>query len=266
MPNAKDYKPTSKGIFAGIAAPPGKGKSHLIRSMAEVGKLAVAITDPAELDLYGGYDLEYELFSDEGWSPRKKEWGATDHVRLLKWIEATSKRPDIRCIGLDHMSGAATSPGASDLAMNDSLKIHQVGNPLELAHGQAYIGHANNMRDLLTELRRAAARGKHVMAAVLVQLRESETEVKPGGNEFMEQLLPAVHGTVRQHLSASFSLWLHGYTTGSGPGTEWHVSAIQDKVRPAKGRIQFKEKDAKGKAVNITCLPNVFAEILEVIK
>jgi len=248
MPNAKDYKPSDHGIFAGIAGPPGTGKSYLIKTMAEVGKTVVALTDSAELDLYAGSDIEYEVFMNA------KE----DYPRLLKWIETQSTRKEVTCIGIDHCSGGTTSPGVSELAMQHVLRIHNTTNPLDLAHGQAYIGHANNMREFLQTLRLAAFRGKHVLAAVLVQLRESENNPKPGGGtEFEERLLPAVHGTIRQHIAASFSLWLHSYTQGAGKNVSYLATALPDRIRPAKARVNWKQ------GVDAQKLPNRFKTILE---
>lgn len=255
MPNAKDYNPKDHGILCGVAGPSGKGKSTLILSLTEVGKTAVALTDPAELDLYGGHDIEYELFVDPQWQPRRSNFKATDFQRLVDWIDKTSQREDIRCIGIDHASGGTTSPGVSELAMHDALAAHKTGNPLELAHGQAYIGHGNNMREFLDVCKVAAYRGKHVVVSFLVQLRESETE---SSND--EVLLPAVHGSIRQHIAASFSMWLHAYTMGQNIGTRYMVRAIQASKQPAKSRLKFDKPQIAAQ------LPNNMKEILGALK
>jgi hypothetical protein len=251
MPNAKDYLPKDHGILSMAAGPPKTGKSSLIISLTNVGPTAVAITDPAELDLYGGHDIEYELFTDEGWRPNAKAFGATDFVKLLAWIDETSQRNDIRCIGIDHMSGGTTSPGVSELAMHEALKIHKVGNPLDLAHGQAYMGHANNMRDFLNALRVATSRGKHVVVASLVQLRESETSTTD-----KEVLLPAVHGSIRQHIAASFSVVFYTYMIGEGLGVKYYVRTVPSSKEPAGSRLKFKEPK------QMVQMPNDFAQVL----
>ena len=257
MPNAKDYKPSDHGIFGCVCGPSGTGKSYLLRSMREVGPMVVAITDSGELDGLGGHDIEYDLFDDT----------VNDLPKFLKWIDKQTARKDIRCIAVDHLSGGTTSPGISEMVMQDGLKVHGTTNPLELAHGQAYLGHANGLREVLQKLRLAAYSGKHVMCSVLAQLREDETDPKPGKvDEFKEKLMPAVHGTVRQHMAASFSLWLHSYTQGQGQGAQWFVTSLPDAVRPAKKRLEFKEKWPDGKPINATRLPNEWKRLLEAVK
>lgn len=260
MPNAKDFNPRDHGLLIGVAGPSGKGKSSLILSLTGVGPTAVALTDPSELALYGGHDIEYELFTDPGWDPRKDKFVAKDFNRLVDWIDAQSQRKDIRCIGVDHGSGGTTSAGVSELAMHDALASHKIGNPLELAHGQAYYGHSNNMRAFLDVCNLAAYRGKHVVVSYLVQMRESETEQAPGSQEGVELLLPAVHGSIRQHIAASFSMWLYAYTMGQGAATKYMVRATPHPKQPAKSRLKFAEPQ------KAAMLPNDMTAILEALK
>lgn len=259
MPNAKDFNPRDHGLLVGVAGPSGKGKSSLILSLAEVGPTAVALTDPAELSLYGGHDIEYELFPDTGWDPRKEKFVAKDFARLLDWIDKQGDRKDLRCIGIDHASGGTTSAGVSELAMHDALSGHRIGNPMELSHGQAYYGHSNNMRAFLDACNLAAYKGKHVVVSFLVQMRESETEQAAVGTDPVELLLPAVHGSIRQNITASFSMWLHAYTIGAGMGTKYLVRALPHPKQPAKSRLKFKEPQ------KATQLPNNMKAILEAL-
>jgi hypothetical protein len=251
MPNAKDYNPLDHGILCGVAGMSGKGKSSLIISMTEVGKTAVALTDPTELDLYGGNDIEYELFTDPKWQPLASKFVCGDFQRLITWLDKTSQRDDIRCIGIDHGSGGTTSPGVSELAMHDALEQHKTANPMDLAHGQAYFAHSNNMRYFLDACKLAAFRGKHVIVSFLVQLREDETSQSRD-----ELLLPAVHGSIRQHIAASFSVWLHAYTIGVQTSTKYLVRAVPSQKQPAKSRLKFKNLQ------QATQLPNNLKSIL----
>jgi hypothetical protein len=247
-----------------VLGPPGTGKSWLIRSATEVGKLAVALAPAAELDGYAGWDVDYELFEDLLWKPHLNKYEANAFNRLLKWIEKQAASPDVKSIGVDSMSVV------SDLIMHEALKVHSTDNPMELEYGRAFYAHNGMMKQLLQALQQTRSAGKHVICSWHVTMKEQEgagtpvklvdRKTKEEKWKFEENMLPTMHGSMRQDVGKWFSLWLYTDMSGFGPGTKYYVSAVPNKARPAKKRIEFRE------GVNPARLANDFKTIVEAIK
>ena len=90
----------SNGLMIGRLGVPGTGKSYFLRSAAALGKTAVAITRPSELDGYTS-DIETEVFWDEQWLPSLDLFTATGYGKLLRWVNAQLAKPEVKVIGVD---------------------------------------------------------------------------------------------------------------------------------------------------------------------
>ena len=151
--------------FIGVTGIPGTGKSYFARSAREVGKTAIALTDPKEASFYGTEGVT--MFHDFEWRPHANAYQAEAFLKLLQWCDARAK-DDSEIVVID------TGSEVSDLAMHENLKMHGVDSPSEVAHGKAWIGHDQSIKQLITELRRIVARGKTVIVTFHGQMKEME--------------------------------------------------------------------------------------------
>ena len=226
----------------GVTGIPGTGKSHFARSARALGKTLIALTDPKEASFYG--DEGVTLFVDFEWRPHRSQYNADGLTRLFAWLEARAA-DDSQFVVLD------TGSEASDLAMHEVLKMHATNTPSDVAHGAAWIGHDQQIKSLVTELRRLVARGKTVIVTFHGQMKELEgagaaqKAVSFGDKNklewrFDEQLLPALMTSIRQRIHSVFDLWLYTNPVGFGTARRWYVTAQADSVRPAKHSVAFK--------------------------
>jgi len=254
------------GHLIGVTGIPGAGKSHMIRSAAEVGKMAVALTDPKEASFYAGSKCDATVISDLDWRPHKGDAGrkASGYNELMAWLE-NQQAGDAEFVGID------TGTEATRLAEHEYLKMQGVFQPGDLEYGRGYIGPEQLIWAMVTELRRLAARGKTVLVSFHAIMKELEgagsaekKKAMSGETEwrFDEQLLPMCAGrnVVGQTIAASFDLWLYTVPSGFGPGRKFYVTALPDQVRPAKHSVEFKD------GVNVARLPNTIKELLGALK
>lgn len=267
MANAKDYKPKDSGILCGVVGMPATGKSTLILSAGEVGKLAVALSPKSELDRYAGNDLEYEVFWDDLWQPWAGKYQAGAFQRFLKWLAAQAERPatEVRTVGID------TGGAFSDLAMHEVMQQHGNDDPMSLEHGRAFYPHNQLMKQMIAVCALLSARGKNVIVAWHGSMREQEGigDVKEivanrqtGVKElrYEDKVMPVMHGSLRQSIAKDFSLWLHTKIDGFGAGLRYLVQAVPSKDALSRSRLPFKE------GVNTAKLPNNFKAVLEVLR
>lgn len=248
----------------GVVGLPGSGKSHFARSARELGKTAVALTDPKEETTYGTEGVT--TFYDLDWRPHVNSYNATGFNRLLAWCDAQCGS-DAKYIVID------TGSEASDLAMHEVLKIHATGDPSDVPHGKGWTGHDQKIKELVIELRRLQARGKTVIVTFHGQMKELEgagtaqKRVSFGDKnvqefKFDEQLLPAVYGSIRQRIHSVFALWLYTNPIGFGAARKYYLTAVADNVRPAKvaAGITFKA------GVQASMIPNTLKALLESVE
>jgi hypothetical protein len=138
----------------GIVGVPGSGKSHFARSARDLGKTAIALPDPKEAAFYGGDGVQ--TFSDLDWRPHLAEYRATALLDLLRWLDAVGKS-DARYVVVDPFSEV------SDLALHEVLKPHATNDPRDVEYGRAYTAHDQQIKTVVTELRRLVVRGKTVI-------------------------------------------------------------------------------------------------------
>ena len=245
----------------GVVGVPGTGKSHFARSARELGKTAIALTDPKEASFYGAEGVT--MFHDFDWRPHASIYSADAFLKLLAWCDAQAKS-DAAYVILD------TGSEASDLAMHEVLKMHGTNDPSDLPYGRAFTGHDQKIKELVTELRRIVARGKTVIVAWHGQMKELEgagaaqKRASFGDKniqefKFDEQLLPAMMTQMRQRIHSVFDLWLYTNPIGFGPARKWFVTAQADSVRPAKHSVNFKP------GTNLAMIPNDMKALLGAI-
>jgi hypothetical protein len=226
----------------GVTGIPGTGKSHFARSARALGKTAVALTDPKEASFYGTDGVT--LFADLDWRPHINQFNADGLTRLFAWLDARYK-DDSQFVVLD------TASEASDLAMHEVLKVHATNDPGDVGHGRAYTGHDQQIKALVTELRRIASKGKTVVCVFHAQMRELEgagaAARRPSFGDknkqewqFDDQMLPVMCSAIRQRIHSAFDIWLYTSPLGFGPARKWYVTAQADSVRPAKHSVTFK--------------------------
>ena len=242
----------------GVTGLPGDGKSFFARSARALGKTAVATPDPKELSFYGA---EATLFCDLDWRPHLSEWKADALTRLLAWVDART-RDDTRYLVIDPFSEV------SDLAFHEVLKVHGTNDPRDIEYGRAYTGHDQQIKALMTELRRAVVRGKTVICTFHAKMKELEgagdakkKKAMSGELEwtFDEQMLPDMNSSIRQKIHSAFDLWLYTKPSGFGPGKRYFLTAVSDAVRPAKHSVTFKA------GATPASLPNTVKGILEAL-
>ena len=244
------------GLMIGRLGVPGTGKSYFLRSAAALGKTAVAITRPSELDGYTS-DIETEVFWDEQWLPSLDLFTATGYGKLLRWVNAQLAKPDVKVIGVD------TGSDVSDLIRHDVLKLAR-SDDLKAAgeYGVGFTGHDNKLKEFLNLLQVAALRGKHVIVTWHVKMKEKEgTTPEPdrkGDVAFEERLLPVIATPFRQFVAGYFSLWL--YSAPSNEGSTYFTMAKADLASPAKSRVKFK------KEANLIRLPNEVQPLLNLLE
>jgi hypothetical protein len=199
--------------------------------------MAIATLDPEEKRFYEAHPKlagKVQLFMDEKWRPRFDQYDATGFDRLLKWLDRQHKS-DAQVVVIDPLSAA------SELAMHEMLKMVRSDDPKAIGHGGAYTGHDGLFRQLMPTQNRDAH------GNVIEEER------------FDEQLLPAVMSSYRQEFARHFGLWLYTKTMGYGKARKFFLTALPDKVRPAKSKYGFKEK------VDATRIPNNFKTLLDSI-
>ena len=253
----------------GINGSSGEGKSFTMRSAASDYKLAVATLDPEERAFYVAHPAikHVDLFMDEKWRPRFDQYEATGFDKLLRWLDKQHKS-DSQVVVIDPASAA------TDLAMHEMLKMVRSDDPKAIGHGGAYTGHDGLWKQLISECKLLVAGGKHVVLIFHVRMRELEgvgstTKVMTqnrdaSGNvieeeKFDEQLLPALQSSYRQELARHFGLWLYTKPAGYGKNRKFFLTAVPDKVRPAKSKYAFKD------GVQPDRIPNNFKTLLESI-
>lgn len=239
----------------GITGVPGTGKSFFARSARDLGKTAVALTDPKEATFYGP---DATVFADYEWRPHAASFDASALTAYFKWLDARMS-DDSKFVVTD------TGSELSDLAMHDVLKMHRTNDPRAVEYGRAYTAHDAHLKACINEWRRLVARGKTVIVTFHGQMKELEGqgEAKQGKSmsgatewQFEEQMLPAIGSSFRQRIHSAFDLWLYTKPTGFGPGRKYLVTAQADSVRPAKHSVLFKE------GVNQAMLPNTLRDVL----
>ena len=244
------------GHLIGITGLPGTGKSHFARSCRDVGKTAVALTDPKETTFYGAEGVE--VFADLDWRPHLSQWNASAFNALLRWVDARAK-DDSRFVVID------TASEISDLVMHEVLKAHGTDNPRDLEYGRAYTAHDGQFKTLVTELRRLVLRGKTVVCTFHGQMKELEgagdaKKAKAMNGElewsFDEQMLPAMNTSYRQRVHSAFGIWLYTKPAGFGAARKYYVTALPDNVRPAKHSVTFRP------GVNAGMLENTMGALL----
>ena len=247
------------GHLIGVTGIPGSGKSYFARSARECGKTAIATPDPKELSFYA---KDIALFCDLDWRPHLNEWKATALTELLAWLAARDK-DDTQYIVVDPFSEV------SDLAFHEVLKVHATNDPREVEYGRAYTAHDQQIKAVITELRRLTVHGKTVICTFHGKMRELEgagdakkKKAMTGEMEwaFEEQMLPAMNSGIRQSIHSAFNLWLFTKPVGFGPGQKFFVTAQPDAVRPAKHSVVFKE------GANIAMIPNTVRALLDLIQ
>lgn len=246
------------GHLIGVTGLPGSGKSHFARSAREVGKTLIALTDPKEQSFYGKEGVT--LFADLDWRPHLGSYNATALTALLAWLDARGK-DDAQYVVLDTFSEA------SDLAMHEVLKVHATNDPSDVQYGRAYTAHDQQIKTLVTELRRLVVRGKTVICAFHGQMKELEgqgdakkAKGMSGESEwqFDEQMLPVMCTSIRQRIHSPFDLWLYTKPEGFGPARKYFVTAVADSVRPAKHSVIFKPAP-----ITPARIPNTVAALLQ---
>ena len=242
------------GHLIGIVGLPGTGKSHMARSCAEVGKTAVALTDPKEVSFY----KDASLFADLDWRPHLSQYTATAFNALVRWV-ADREKDDSQFVVID------VGSECSDLAMHEVLKAHSTDDPRKLEYGRAFTGHDGQLKTLITELRRLMVRGKIVVVTFHGQMKELEGQgdAKKGKSmsgetewQFDEQMLPALQSSYRQRIHSGFDLWLYTKPMGFGAARKFYVTAEPDSVRPAKHSVTWKA------GTNLAMIPNTMKELL----
>lgn len=261
----------------GITGVPGDGKSHMLRSAAELGRTAVCLTDPKEVSFYG---KEATLIWDEDWRPHLGPAGmmATGWLRLLKWTEER-QADDSQYVVYD------TGSEATFLAEHEYLKGQAVFTPGDLEYGRGYIGPESLIRGLVTEWRRLVVRGKTVLVSFHGVMKELEGsgDAKPTKSmagdivkKFSDQLLPFVAGRniMAQQIGSAFDLWLYtvpqGFDAVPPKGLpeaaraklarrEFFVTAVPDEIRPAKHSVKFRA------GVNVARIPNTIKGLWDVL-
>lgn len=252
--------PPAHGHMIGVVGVPGQGKSHFLRSARELGKCAIALTDPKEVSFYGAGAADVTLFHDFEWRPHANTYQAEAFLKLLQWCDAQAKS-DAQFIVVD------TGSEVSDLAMHENLKMHATDSPSDVSHGKAWIGHDQSIKQLVTELRRLAARGKMVLVAFHGQMKEMEgagaaqKRASFGDKnvqefKFDEQLLPAMMTSIRQRIHSVFDIWAYTNPIGFGAARKWYVTLQADSVRPAKHSVTFKP------GTNLAMIPNDLRSLL----
>ena len=260
----------TRARLIGITGLPGEGKSHFARSCAKLGKTLAACADPKEIAFYAAGGVTAELFVDLEWRPlaTPATFEATGFRGLLKWMDAAAKS-DAAFVVLDPVSEV------SDLAMHETLRIHQTGDPGDVPHGRAYTGHDTQIKALLNEARRCIARGKTVVCVFHGKMKELEgagdaKKAKSMSGElewtFDEQLLPVLNTSFRQTIHSAFDIWAYTKPSGFGPGRRYCVTLVTDAVRPAKHSVTLTE-DAKVRqqTVNFTQIGNTMEALLTCI-
>lgn len=256
--------PLRPGHLIGVTGIPGTGKTHFLRSALALGKAAVALTDPKELVSYGAEGVT--LFHDFEWRPHASKFEADAFLKLLAWCDAQA-RSDAQYVLID------TGSEASDLAMHEVLKMHSTNDPSDVSHGRAYTAHDQQIKALVTELRRLVARGKIVVVSFHGQMKELEGQGTAQKRQsfgdknvmeykFDEQLLPAMMSSIRQRIHSVFDIWLYTNPIGFGAARQWCVTAVADNVRPAK----IAEGLAFKKGVNPAMIPNNLKALLDALE
>ena len=245
----------------GVTGVPGTGKSYFARSARDLGKTAVAVCDPKEVSFYGANDVT--LFADLEWRPHLGQFHSTAMSKLLTWLDACGKDADLRYVVIDPVSEV------SDFAMREVLKVHATNDPSDVEYGRAYTAHDQQIKTLMTELRRLFAVGKTVICTFHGQMKELEgqgTAKAVGGFKgkaelkFDEQLLPVMATNIRQRIQSPFDLWLYTMPQGFGPARRYYVTAQADAQRPAKHSVAFKP------GTNLAMIGNSLKELLSVIQ
>ena len=252
----------------GIVGNPGEGKSWMARSACALGKTAVALLDPKEEAFYApAKPALVEVFFDAGWLPHKGQYHATGYSKLLGWLDARAS-DDSTFVIVDPASDI------TNLAMHDTLKLHNPEDPSSVANGRAWIGHNEKVKAFVIALQRLYVAGKTVVCTFHGEMSEYEgtgdakrvdawgkdkTGAKLEDWEFPDQMLPAIMGRGRQHIHKAFDLWLYTKPSGYGPGRRYMVTAVADQVRPAKHSVTFKP------GANAAMLSNDMKALLEAI-
>lgn len=244
----------------GILGPPKTGKSHFARSCAEVGKTAVALCDPTEVNFYKAAGIEPVVFSDLAWRPYFSKFDAKGFSELMHWLD---KVKDADYVVIDPASEV------SDLAMHEVLQMHGSDDPKAAGgYGEGYTSHNRLMHQFLVELQRLYAKGSTIVCTWHTRMKEMEGagDAKKGkgmsGKEeiqFEERLLPVINTSMRQDIAGYFSGWLHTKLYGQGPGTKYCLTALPDQARPAGARLSFKTGS------NLAMIPNTMKGLLEVL-
>lgn len=249
-------------MLIGIAGPPKTGKSTFARSAAQLGKTAVALTDPGELEFYRSQCDDVTVFFDDEWRPFKGQYNPTGFKALMKWLES-HEESDTKFIVIDH------GPGLGELCMHENLRMAQTDNPKDMPYGTGYTGHDRLMLQLIQQLQLLAKRGKHIVITWHVKMKEMEGvgdakerkqmtgEVE---KEFDEQLLPVLSTSFRQAIPGYFPVWLYTRPIGYGKGRKYLVTAVPDETRPAACRLDFKPD------VDPAKIPNSMGEFFKALK
>ncbi len=244
----------------GVVGLPGDGKSYFARSARQVGRTAIALTDPKELSFYGAEGVT--LFSDFDWRPHMGSWSATAMLDLLKWMDARSK-DDSEIIVID------TGSEVSDLARHEVLKIHATDNLMDVGYGKAHAAHDGQMKALINEARRLVVRGKTVIMTFHAQLKEMEGQGEAkkqqgisGQQEwfFEEQMLPSLNTKYRAQIHGAFDIWMYMKPMGFGVARKYFMTAQADQVRPAKHSVNFKA------GTNLAMIPNDLKALLSAME
>ena len=250
-----------RGLLIGRLGVPGSGKSHFVRTASAIGKTWVAITDPGEAD---GYDasVETQQFWDTDFFPTLDRWSASGWGDLLKALYALKDRADIAVVGIDSMTGVSELISHDVRKLTRSQTLKDVGE-----YGLGFQKYSGHLRQLLGVLKLLAVGGKHVICTFHIVAKEQEgagaAKIEGGDLEFEERLLPALEGSIRQHVSGDFSVWAFSVLTGVGVGSKYAVTLLPETGVPAKTRLQPSAEGLKKLGVvNATRIPNDVKSVL----
>lgn len=242
-----------------LTGPSGIGKSTLIRRMLEVegsGLVCMAPGDDERNSYYGLDEGKYVLkgFDDPMFQPALKEWSATGHAELVKWLKEkyaevkddvnANKPPRYAVLAADTYSAIGR------LAYNAALAKFQISEPpaAQSPNGASFYGYLRlTMESSIRLMRAIRGCGVHWVAAA----HPTETEVseiqKNEAEAGSKKIMPDIPGGFRNVLPSFFDLVLHmgvKLVKEVDPKTKLEVTKrvhyvqwLPDTKRPTKSRF-----------------------------
>jgi len=278
------------GILMALTGPPVCGKSWTIKSAAKWAevqnkKIAVACMPVAEADSYQGLEAaghDIKIFGDPDWNPFFDQTQAEGYMKMMRWLRSLEKASDVAVIGIDTMTGA------SELAEHACLSLANVTTIDAQDFGRGYTGTTDNMKHLMTQLRRLAYRfGKHIICGFHVEFKELEgagdaVEVKDMASgkdadnrsltrlRWEKRILPQLAGTNRYQgkIMGEFSLILRNEIEQKGANIQGFLRVQPDETGLQRSRITLHAPpgEKRPEKVWMQAIPNDFSVLMSMIR